>query len=135
MIAYGVCERVGEKRVLDLLPDALVIGTAALFGDRGSAVKGGSFPERILSRAERGEALCVVADQHVNPTYTADLAPVALELGESGLGGVVHVVAAGCAGWGEFARAVLPEPDVTPLLRPASSAASARGAARPPLHR
>jgi dTDP-4-dehydrorhamnose reductase len=130
---YGASKLEGERRVLDLLPNALVIRTAALFGDRGSAIKGGSFPDRIISRAKRGEALRVVADQKVNPTYTADLAPVALELGESELRGVVHVVAAGCAGWDEFARAALAEFHVTAEVEPASSA-ELGGAARRPLN-
>ena len=130
---YGASKLEGERRVLDMLPNALVIRTAALFGDRGSAIKGGSFPDRILSRAKEGEALRVVADQKVNPTYTADLAPVALELGESELRGVVHVVAAGCAGWDEFARAALAECHLTAEVEPALSA-ELGGAARRPLN-
>lgn len=130
---YGASKLEGEQRVLDLLPNALVIRTAALFGDRGSAIKGGSFPDRILSRAKGGEALRVVADQKVNPTYTADLAPVALELGESALRGVVHVVAAGCAAWDEFARAALAEFHLTAAVEPASSA-ELGGAAKRPLN-
>jgi dTDP-4-dehydrorhamnose reductase len=130
---YGAAKLKGEESVLDLLPNALVIRTAALFGDRGSAIKGGSFPDRILSRAKNGQNLRVVADQKVNPTYTADLAPVALELGESELRGVVHVVAAGCAGWDEFARAALEEFHVTAEVEPASSA-DLGGAARRPLN-
>jgi dTDP-4-dehydrorhamnose reductase len=128
---YGASKLEGEQRVLDLLPDALVIRTAALFGDRGSAIKGGSFPDRILSRAERGEALHVVADQQVNPTYTADLAPIALELGEAELRGIVHVVASGCAGWDELARATLAEFHVTAEVQPASSAEFGGSARRP----
>jgi len=130
---YGASKLEGEQRVLDLLPDALVIRTAALFGDRGSAIKGGSFPDRILARARSGELLRVVADQKVNPTYTADLAPVALELGESELRGVVHVVAGGCAGWDEFARAALAEFHLDVEVEAASSA-ELGGAARRPLN-
>ena len=129
--AYGASKLEGEQRVLDLLPNALVIRTAALFGDRGSAIKGGSFPDRILARARSGERLRVVADQKVNPTYTADLAPVALELGESGLHGIVHVVASGCAGWDELARAVLSESHVTAEVERASSAELGAPAQRP----
>ena len=128
---YGASKLEGEQRVLDLQPDALVIRTSALFGDRGSAIKGGSFPERILSRARSGERLRVVADQKVNPTYTADLAPVALELGESGLQGIVHVVASGCAGWDEVARAVLAEFHIASEVEPASSAELGAPAQRP----
>ena len=130
---YGASKLEGEQRVLDLVPNALVIRTAALFGDRGSAIKGGSFPDRILSRAEAGQGLRVVADQKGNPTYTADLAPVALELGESELQGVVHVVAAGCAGWDELARAALAEFHLTAEVEPALSA-DLGGAARRPLN-
>ena len=130
---YGASKLEGEQRVLDLLPSALVIRTAALFGDRGSAIKGGSFPDRILSRAKAGEALRVVADQKINPTYTADLAPVALQLGESQIQGVVHVVAAGCAGWDEFARAALAEFHLTAEVESASSA-ELGGEARRPLN-
>ena len=106
---YGASKLEGERRVLARLPGALVIRSAALFGHTGSAAKGGSFPDRILSRAWRGEPLAVVSDQKVNPTYAGDLAPAAIELATGGLEGVVHVVAAGCAGWDEFARAVLEE--------------------------
>jgi len=109
---YAASKLEGEQRVLDLLPRALVIRSSALFGDTGSAIKGGSFPERILARAQRGEPLTVVSDQKVNPTYTGDLAPAAIELAATGLEGVVHVVAAGCTGWDEFARAVLEESEV-----------------------
>jgi dTDP-4-dehydrorhamnose reductase len=130
---YGASKLEGEQRVLDLLPNALVIRTAALFGDRGSAIKGGSFPDRILARARSGEPLRVVADQKVNPTYTADLAPVALQLGESELRGVVHVVAAGCAGWDELARATLAEAHLDVEVEAASSA-ELGGAARRPLN-
>jgi dTDP-4-dehydrorhamnose reductase len=129
--AYGASKLEGEQRVLDLLPGALVIRTSALFGDRGSAIKGGSFPDRILSRARSGERLRVVADQKVNPTYTADLAPVALELGESDLQGIVHVVASGCAGWDDFARAVLMESHNAAVVEAASSAEFGSPARRP----
>ena len=128
---YGASKLEGEQRVLERLSSALVIRSSALFGDTGSAIKGGSFPDRILSRAQRGEPLAVVSDQTVNPTYTGDLAPVAIELGATGLDGVVHVVAAGCAGWDEFARAVLEEAGVPVALRAILSAELSSPARRP----
>lgn len=128
---YAASKLDGEQRVLELMPHALVVRTSALFGDTGSAIKGGSFPDRILARAQGGEPLRVVADQLVNPTYTGDLAPAAIQLAESGLEGVVHIVAAGCAGWDEFARAVLAELGVAAEVTPMSSAALGSAAARP----
>jgi len=128
---YGSSKLEGEQRVLDLLPEALVIRTSALFGDTGSAIKGGSFPERIVSRARGGEKLRVVADQRVNPTYAGDLAPAAIELAESRLEGIVHLVAAGCARWDEFARAALTEAGVVAEVEAVLSAELASAAARP----
>jgi dTDP-4-dehydrorhamnose reductase len=131
MSVYGSSKLEGERRVLDVLPSALVIRTSALFGDTGSNIKGGSFPERILARAMSGEPLRVVADQRVNPTYSVDLAPAAIRLADSGLEGVVHLVAAGCAGWDEFARAVLEESIVRVPVKPVASAELAAPARRP----
>jgi dTDP-4-dehydrorhamnose reductase len=130
---YAASKLAGEQRVLETLPGALVIRSSALFGDTGSAIKGGSFPDRILARARRGESLTVVSDQKVNPTYTGDLAPSAIELAATGLEGVVHLVAAGCAGWDDFARAVLEESD---MAAPVSAILSAdlSSAARRPLN-
>jgi dTDP-4-dehydrorhamnose reductase len=128
---YASSKLEGERRVLDLLPEALVIRTSAVFGDTGSAIKGGSFPERIVSRARLGQALRVVADQKVNPTYAGDLAPAAIKLAESRLEGLVHVVAAGCAGWDEFARAALTEVGVRAEVESILSAELATPAARP----
>ncbi|HVH63813.1 MAG TPA: dTDP-4-dehydrorhamnose reductase [Candidatus Dormibacteraeota bacterium] len=95
----------GETGVLTALPDALVMRTAAVYGGR----RGQSFPERILQRARSGEALRVVSDQRVNPTYAADLAAAAVELAGQQERGIVHAVAGGCTGWDDFARATLEE--------------------------
>jgi dTDP-4-dehydrorhamnose reductase len=129
---YGSSKLEGEQRVLELLPEALVIRTSAVFGDTGSAIKGGSFPERIVARARLGQPLRVVADQKVNPTYAGALAPAAIKLAESRLEGVVHVVAGGCAGWDEFARVALVECGVTAEVEAILTADLAAPAARPP---
>jgi dTDP-4-dehydrorhamnose reductase len=100
--AYARSKLEGERAVLATLPSALVIRSSGLFGLDGSAVKGGSFPERILSRARAGEQLRVVADQRLNPTFTGDLADGALRLVDQGLTGVVHLVAGGCCSWWEL---------------------------------
>jgi dTDP-4-dehydrorhamnose reductase len=128
---YGASKLEGERRVLELLPETLVIRTSAVYGDRGSAIKGGSFPERIVTRARLGQPLRVVADQKVNPTYTGDLAPAAIELAERRLEGLVHVVAADCAGWDEFARVALVESGVSWDVESIFSAELAAPAARP----
>jgi len=105
--AYARSKLKGERGVLDALPGALIVRSAGLFGHRGSAAKGGSFPARVLERARRGERLRVVADQRLNPTYTGHLAPAVVDLVGQGLTGVVHLVAEGCCSWHELAVATL----------------------------
>jgi dTDP-4-dehydrorhamnose reductase len=129
--AYGRSKLAGEKAVLAVLPEALVLRTAAVFGDRGSAIKGGSFPQRIVERAGRGEQIRVVSDQRVNPTYARDLASAATTLASSDLNGLIHVVAEGCCGWDEFARLALAACGVNAVVEPVSTDELAARAARP----
>jgi dTDP-4-dehydrorhamnose reductase len=128
---YAKSKLDGEQQVLAALPDALVIRTAALFGDGGSAAKGGSFPQRIVERARRRERLRVVADQRVNPTYVRDLAEAAIALATSEMSGVVHVVGEGCCAWDEFARAVLDECGVDAEVEAVTSGELGAAAPRP----
>ena len=128
---YGRSKLDGEQSVLEVMPEALVIRTAAVFGDKGSAIKGGSFPERIVARALGGGRLRVVSDQSVNPTYARDLAQAALTLALSDASGVVHVVAGGCCTWDEFARAALAVCNVEADVDAVTTAEFAAAAPRP----
>lgn len=105
---YGKSKLEGEKLTSMVMPRALVIRTAALFGG-GVGRERLSFPERILDRASAGDRLRVVADQSVNPTYVADLAAAAIALASTDIDGVVHVAGGGCCAWDALARAVLAE--------------------------
>ena len=125
--AYARSKLDGERRVLDMLPAALVIRTAGVYGGVG----GQSFPEKIAQRARQGGPLKVVADQSVNPTFAGDLAVAALRLAGDGLEGIVHVVAAGCCSWDEYARAVLAELGLSTEVESVSTAEFASAAPRP----
>jgi len=128
---YARSKLEGETRLLAIMPGALVIRTAALFGDGHSTAEGRSFPERILMRARNGERIQVVSDQRVNPTYARDLAQAAVKLAGQELAGVTHVVAAGCCTWNEFARATLAESGVEAEVEAVTTAELASPAARP----
>jgi dTDP-4-dehydrorhamnose reductase len=129
--AYGRSKLAGEYAVLAALPEALVVRTAAVFGDQGSAIKGGSFPLRIVQRAARGEPIRVVSDQRVNPTYASDLARAAIALASGELSGLVHAAADGCCGWDEFAREVLAACGVDATVEGVTTAELGAPAARP----
>jgi dTDP-4-dehydrorhamnose reductase len=129
--AYGRSKLEGERQVLELLSDALVVRSSGLFGAQGSAVKGGSFPERIVKRAEAGERLRIVDDQLLNPTYTWDLALAVIELLARGSTGVVHLVAGGCCSYRDLAVEAVRLAGLAVEVEPISSAALAAPAARP----
>jgi dTDP-4-dehydrorhamnose reductase len=127
---YAKSKLEGEKLTSMVMPRALIIRTAALFG-AGSGHGKLSFPERIVQRATAGERLRVVSDQTINPTYAADLAVAAITLASSDMEGVVHVVNAGCTAWDELARATLAEFGVAGEVEPVSSADLGAAAKRP----
>jgi len=131
--AYARSKLEGETRVLAELPSALVVRGAGLFGRAGvgSAVKDGSFPERIVARARSGEPVRVVADQRLNPTYTPHLAAAAAAAVADGLAGVVHLAAAGCCSWWEFAVEALRAAGVDAPVEAVTTAEFPAAAARP----
>jgi dTDP-4-dehydrorhamnose reductase len=129
--AYGRSKLAGERLVRERMPDALVVRSSGLFGWRGSAVKGGSFPERILKRVEAAEPVRVVDDQVLNPTYTADLAAGVLDLIDQDVQGVVHLVAGGCCSYWEMAVEATRLAGLSVSVEPISSATLDAAAPRP----
>jgi dTDP-4-dehydrorhamnose reductase len=105
--AYGETKLEGERRVLAVSGDSLVVRTSWVFG------QGRNFIAAILNqaRARRDGAasgpLAVVDDQHGRPTYAEDLAAAIIALLEGGAGGVYHVSNAGVATWWDLARRTL----------------------------
>ena len=104
---YGVSKLSGENLVAGSGAAHLIVRTSGVFGLGGSRAKGGSFPERILARARSGEALRVVDDQVLSPTYAPDLAVTIAALVECGARGLVHATNSGETSWHGFAAATL----------------------------
>jgi dTDP-4-dehydrorhamnose reductase len=77
---YGASKLAGEHLVVQTCPDALVVRVASLFGGLGSRGKGTNFVLTVLERARRGEALRVVDDVRMSPTYAEDAAAAIVEL-------------------------------------------------------
>jgi dTDP-4-dehydrorhamnose reductase len=104
---YGVSKRAGELMALATAGEHLVVRTSGVIGLGGSPDKGGSFVERVLARARRGEALRVVDDQVFSPTYAPDLAAALVELVELGGRGLLHVTNQGECSWHALAAHAL----------------------------
>jgi dTDP-4-dehydrorhamnose reductase len=129
--AYGRSKREGELRVLEELPSALVIRSSGLFGHGGSAIKGGSLPDRLLVRAQAGDLVSVVDDQRLNPTFTGHLADAAIAATAAGSMGILHLVAAGCCSYHEFAVELFRVAGLAVRVEPVATTAGEMSALRP----
>jgi dTDP-4-dehydrorhamnose reductase len=104
---YALTKLAGEHAALAYGDGALVVRGAGLYGLHGSASKGGNFVQRMLKRAREQNALKMVADQRLQPTFTADLAQSLLEAVEKDATGLVHLTASGACSWFDFTVAIM----------------------------
>lgn len=131
--AYGRTKLAGEQAVLKTLPDSgYVVRTAWLYGKGGP-----NFVRTMIGLEGRRETLDVVDDQRGQPTWSADLAGLLLELGRGALAGtapagVYHGTSSGETTWygltWEIFRLLGTDPD---RVRPTTSEAFVRPAPRP----
>ena len=103
----AITKLAGEHAALAYGPRSLVVRAAGLYGLHGSASKGGNFVQRMLGRARDGAQLKMVADQLLQPTFTADLAAAIVDALERDVTGVVHLTAADACSWHDFTVAIM----------------------------
>jgi len=104
---YAITKLAGEHAALAYGSRSLVVRAAGLYGVHGSVSKGGNFVQRMLGRARETGALKMVADQRLQPTFTADLAAAIVDALERDASGVVHLTAADECSWHEFTVAIM----------------------------
>ena len=127
--AYGRTKLAGEQAVLSRHPDAsYVLRTAWLYGAHGP-----NFVRTMIRLAGQQPTVDVVADQHGQPTWTADVAQQVIALvTASARPGIYHLTSSGETTWHGLAREVFrllgTDPD---RVRPVTSAAFPRPAPRP----
>jgi dTDP-4-dehydrorhamnose reductase len=101
--AYGRTKLAGEQAVRAALPDAsYIVRTAWLYGEHGK-----NFAKTMLRLAGNGISPGVVADQHGQPTWTADVAAqVHALVAKSAPPGVYHATSSGQTTWFGFAAEI-----------------------------
>lgn len=104
---YGVSKLAGEHLVQQTCRRWLITRMASLFGKAGASGKGGNFVQTILAKAKAGEALRLVNDVRMSPTYTRDAAQALEELLRKEASGLFHLVNAGHCTWYEFGCKIL----------------------------
>jgi len=108
---YGRSKAAGEKAVLDVNDDSVVLRLAWVYSPSGR-----NFARTMLRLAQEKSVVRVVADQQGAPTCAHDVAEgvltVAMRLAcdrDPRLRGIFHMTAAGSASWAQFAQAVFEE--------------------------
>jgi dTDP-4-dehydrorhamnose reductase len=85
---YGASKLQGERAVLRVYPDALVLRTSWVYG---ADAAGKNFISTLVRQLRAGQRMRVPSDQISTPTYNRDLAQIALQLAAAGSSGIVHV--------------------------------------------
>jgi dTDP-4-dehydrorhamnose reductase len=128
---YGASKVLGEHLVAAYTDRYFVIRTCGLYGVAGSRGRGGNFVETMLKKAMAGEAIRVVDDQILTPTYTADLAEATRKLILTGRYGLYHVSSEGQCSWYEFTRYILERAGIDAKVSPLNSSEFASPVKRP----
>ena len=125
---YGRSKLAGERSVLDILPSAVVLRVAWLYGAGGP-----SFVHTMARLgAQEGEPLKVVDDQRGNPTSADAVADVlAFLLAHPEVSGVVHGTCTGVCSWYGLTVELFRLLGATRAVRPCTTAEFPRPAPRP----
>jgi len=97
--AYGRTKYEGEKRLLAVCPEAVILRTAWLYSSFGN-----NFVKTMIRLGKEKEQLGVVFDQIGTPTYAADLAGAIFTVIESPVWhpGIYHFTNEGVCSWYDF---------------------------------
>lgn len=100
---YGATKLDGEKALIDVAPDSVVLRTAWLYSPYGK-----NFVKTMLMLGGTKESLNVVVDQVGTPTYARDLALAikAIINAEQWVPGVYHFSNEGATSWYDFTKAI-----------------------------
>lgn len=100
---YGYTKYEGEKRLLAVCPEAVIIRTAWLYSAYGN-----NFVKTMIRLGQERQELRVVFDQVGTPTYAADLAQAIFTIIQSPVWrpGVFHFSNEGVCSWYDFTLAI-----------------------------
>ena len=125
---YGASKAEGERRVLSIMPEALVVRTSAFFGTWDT----GNFAVQALTAIRQGRSWRAASDIVISPTYVPDLVNAVLDLLLDGESGIWHLSNEGAVSWFEFARAAVEAcGEDSRLIEPAAAATLGWPAQRP----
>jgi dTDP-4-dehydrorhamnose reductase len=96
---YGESKLEGERRVLEISSQHLVVRLSWVFGPDKP-----SFIDQIIQRARENEAVTAVADKFSSPSYTIDVASWLRLAIDKNANGILHLANNGGCSWQEWAQ-------------------------------
>lgn len=123
---YGQTKYEGELAVENSLEKYFILRIAWVFG-----VNGKNFIKTMLRLGKEKGAVSVVNDQIGSPTYTADLAVLAVDMIQTDKYGTYHATNEGLCSWYEFACQIFNEANMDVKVTPVCSDAFPAKAKRP----
>ena len=122
---YGKSKLYGEELVKQFCSKYFIIRTAWLYGD------GNNFVRTMLKLSKQNDKLTVVGDQFGCPTYTKDLAKVAIDLSNTKYYGLYHGTCQGSCSWYDFACKIFEIMNIDIKVEKVTSEQFVRPAKRP----
>lgn len=98
---YGKSKLLGEIAVKRILKKYFIVRISWVFGEHGN-----NFVKTMLRLGKEHKEINVVSDQYGSPTYTADLAPLLVEMIKTDRYGIYHATNEGVCSWAEFAEEI-----------------------------
>ena len=104
---YGISKLAGEMFARAFCPAHYVLRVAGVYGTPGRFTSRSNFAEFVLRKCAEGEALRILDDQFVTPTYGRALAARSLDIVERKIPfGVYHLAGNQPVSWFRFARKI-----------------------------
>ena len=123
---YGQTKYEGEVEVQKILDKYFVVRISWVFGSNGN-----NFVKTMLHIGREREEVNVVCDQIGSPTYTADLAPLLVDMVLTEKYGVYHATNEGFCSWAEFAHEIFKQAGYTTKVKPIPTSEYPTKAKRP----
>lgn len=128
--AYGRSKLEGERLVAASGARAFVVRTCGVYGRSRSAHGRRAFLDRVLG-GDGGQAVQVVSDVIVSPTYAGDLAVALRRLLETRRFGLYHAANDGAVSWYDFATEAARQAGSSTRIEPIAGATWKAPALRP----
>lgn len=123
---YGASKLKGEQYVQTLLEKYYIVRISWVFG-----VNGNNFIKTMRRLGSERDELNIINDQVGSPTYTADLAPLLVDMMETDKYGIYHATNEETCSWYEFANEIFKQSRIEVKTNPITTDQYPTAAKRP----